>query len=66
MNAFVFKNFNQFNFFCTGDESWLSYECYPETKWIKNDYLPPERVNRSLFTKKIMITIFWSANSSYT
>lgn len=51
-----------FIFFSTGDECWFSYEYYPETQWIKNGDLPPERVNRSLFTKKIMITIFWSAN----
>ncbi len=60
LDTLVKNKKSNFKFFTTGDESWFCYEYFPNTQWIKDGDKVPDRVSRSLLTRKIMITIFWS------
>jgi hypothetical protein len=46
----------------TGDESWISSQNPRRTMWMQSGIVPPKHARRTIASKKLMITVLWSAN----
>ena len=53
---------HNYKLFYTEDESWFYLVNDKDQMWLPYDEIPQEIENRTIYSKKYMITIFWNPN----
>jgi hypothetical protein len=53
---------NSWNYFVTGDESWLYFETSHDRIWLQRNDARPVRAKKVINSPKAMLTVFWSPN----
>jgi hypothetical protein len=49
-----------FNFICTGDESWIALDNPPREQWLPRDSTPPTFPKATVAGPKVLLTVFFS------
>ena len=58
----ILENSKQWGNIITGDETWIYYSNDYSSKWIKENEERPKKVRKTISSKKLLVSVYWSIN----